>query len=120
MKRDMDLIRKMLIAVEESPRGYADTITVDGYTDDQIGYHGYLAVQAGLAEGADVTAMGASGPNWMLLNLTWEGHEFLDAARDDSRWRAAMEKIGKSAGSVPVPVLVQLLAALAKQSLGLS
>ena len=27
--------------------------------------------------------------NWVPLRLTWEGHDFLDAARNEDRWKKA-------------------------------
>jgi len=50
---------------------------------------------------------------------TWEGHEFIDAARDDSRWKKATEKVGSAAGSVPLKVLTDVLVSLAKSQLGM-
>jgi hypothetical protein len=39
MKRDMDLVRKIALLIEEHPSGFAPTnITVEGYSHDQIGY----------------------------------------------------------------------------------
>jgi len=42
MKRDLDLIRKMVLAMEEAPTGYAPEPLFDGYTPAQVGYHAYL------------------------------------------------------------------------------
>jgi hypothetical protein len=39
----MELIRKMVLAIEDAPTGFAPrNLAVDGYTPDQIGYHGCL------------------------------------------------------------------------------
>jgi hypothetical protein len=84
----MELIRKMVLAIEDAPTGFAPrNLTVDGYTPDQVGYHGYLMLDAGLAEGSKVSHMGSSSPEATLRNLTWAGHEFADAARDETRWK---------------------------------
>jgi hypothetical protein len=89
MKRDMELIRKLVLKLEDAPTGYApDDFNVDSeYTPEQIGYHSYLMIQAGLATGSDVTTIGSAGPIGMVTSLTWAGHEFADAARDEKRWR---------------------------------
>ena len=51
MKRDPDLIRKIILAVEDLPTGLVlDKIKIDGYTREQIGYHSYLIVDSGLAQ----------------------------------------------------------------------
>ncbi len=54
MKRDFDLIRKLVFAIEECPSGQMPE-GLDGYTPDQVGYHNYLLVDAGLAKGVDTT-----------------------------------------------------------------
>ena len=53
--------------------------------------------------------------------LTMEGHDFLESARDESRWNKAMKTVSeKGGGAISIGVLVQLLSALMKQQLGLS
>ena len=43
MKRDLDLIRKIVLTVEDLPTGNVpEEIEVDGYTSEQVGYHSYL------------------------------------------------------------------------------
>ncbi len=50
-----------------------------------------------------------------------EGHDFLDASRDESRWKNAMKKIEeKGGGAVPIGILIQILSSLMKQSLGIT
>lgn len=120
MKRDMELIRKLVLAIEDAPTGYApDDLAPEGYTPEQIGYHAHLMIQAGLATGSDVTHMGSSSPQAILTSLTWAGHEFAEAARDEARWKKAMGIVQEKSGSVTLSVLTQLLAALMKDALGL-
>jgi hypothetical protein len=54
-----------------------------------------------------------------IYRLTWEGHEFLDAARDDTRWKRAWTIVREKAGSVTVDVLKQVLTSLMKDALAL-
>jgi hypothetical protein len=119
MKRDMELIRKLVLGMEDCPEGFGSVANLDGYTDEQIGYHAYLMIQAGLAEGNETTHSDSTGPGAYLRNLTWQGHEFADAARDDSRWLEAMRVVKEKAGSVTMGVLTQLLTSLAKTALGI-
>ena len=51
MKRDMDLVRFILMAVEEQEHGFARDVRFDGYTEEQIGYHAYIMIEGGLVEG---------------------------------------------------------------------
>jgi hypothetical protein len=116
----MELIRKLVLKIEDAPTGYApDELEIEGYTAEQIGYHAYLILDAGLAEGDRVDHMASDGPEAILRNLTWVGHEFADAARDDTRWKKAMGMVQEKGGSVSLSVLTQLLTALMKGALGL-
>ena len=120
MKRDMDLIRKIVLTLEEAPTGYApENLQIEGYTDEQIGYHAYLMIDAGLATGGHTDISGASSPFGFLNNLTWAGHEFAEASRDETRWKKAMGIVQDKGGSVTVSVLTQLLTTLMKKTLGL-
>jgi len=123
MKRDMELIRKMLLAIEDAPTAFAPkqlTIDVeDGVTQEQFGYHAYLLINAGLAEGATATNRGSTSPQARISNLTWDGHEFAAAARDETTWRKAMSIVQEKGGAVTLDVVKALLSQLAKAGLGL-
>lgn len=120
MHRDMDLIRQILFEVEKCSNGYApQEIKVDGYKPEQISYHVALLGQAGLMQVQDVTSMGSSGPEAIPLNLTWEGHDFLDAARNDTMWSQAKQKAKAVGGTLSLAVLKQVLDSLLKTHLGL-
>lgn len=93
MKRDMDLIRRLLIVLEEKPGPellrVAD-ISAEGYSAGEIQYHLNLMFQAGLVNGEDVRSTTSSRLiKVMAFDLTWQGHEFLEAVRDPEIWREA-------------------------------
>jgi hypothetical protein len=49
---------------------------------------------------------------FMGLQLTWEGHEFLDAARDEGNWEKAKDVAAKAGGwtlSVLKDILVKII-----------
>lgn len=85
MKRDWDLIRKILIEVE----GLGDTRSaveqIDGTDYEAVSYHIHLMIDAGLVEGQ--CTQGMDGPLRCYASaLTWEGHEFLDKIRSATFW----------------------------------
>jgi len=119
MKRDMDLVRALLMAVESHPTGFApDEIEVSGYTQEEIAYHAFLLNEAGLVHAVEMTAFCDRSPQSKIVSLTWEGHEFLDAARELSRWKQAKDLIS-NIGGASMPVWMALLTEYAKKSLGL-
>jgi YD repeat-containing protein len=112
MKRDMDLVRKILLAFDENRSGFAPRpLTIDGYTDEEVGYHVLLMDEAGLLVGKEVTSSsGSKSPSAIPIRMTWDGHDFLDAARDAGRWSKATAAVGSAA----FDVLKFALGALAK------
>lgn len=85
MRRDMDLIKKILAFVEEQES--CRNIPVPdlcGYTEDQIHYHVGLCHEAGyLVAGSPGTySTGRRFPE--ILYMTWGGHEALANLRNGS------------------------------------
>jgi len=116
----MELIRKILLAAENAPGGWGpDVPRIEGFTIDQIGYHVYLLVDAGLVKGVDVTTNQSPAPEYWLTCLTWPGHEFLDAARDETRWKKVTGTLLEKGESVTIGVLQGLLVAAMKAAVGL-
>ncbi len=107
MKRDMDLIRTIVLHVREQGR---EPNEVNGYHRQVLAYHCWLIFNAGLADGADAslgTDLGAQ-----LYTLTWSGQNFADAAANESLWREAMKAIARTSTSVSFDALMQILAEL--------
>lgn len=121
MKRDMNLVREILLWTESQEHGYVKgNPSLEGYSEEEIGYHVYLMSQAGLVNAADTTSMGDESPNAILLGISWLGHEFLDAAKDDTIWSKAKNTILKPTAGVAFDVLLEWLKAEAKKKIGLT
>jgi DNA-binding transcriptional ArsR family regulator len=87
LKRDMDLIRRILIAIEDSDQ--PDLRTVLHFEDVEqatIGHHLHVLKQAGLV---GVVDRSSHGSDFLDVSLTWEGYEFLESIRDPGRWEQA-------------------------------
>jgi hypothetical protein len=118
MQRNLDLIRDILLTIEQHPHGVAPELQIAQYTDEQVGYHCWLAIKAGLAQGHDVTSSGDKSPSAVIYSLTWEGHEFLDAARNEKAWAATKTKV-KDVGGWTFDLVKQLLVEWLKSQAGL-
>lgn len=112
MKRDMDLIRALLIRLEAD-----DHSRLEGWDAETVGHHSYLMVEAGLARGNDITAMSDMHRTVILHELTWDGHEMLDAIRSDSVWKKVKKRVGKESLSAPLEIMKQLAIAVLKDQL---
>jgi len=119
MKRDADLIRDILLAVEEKPAGHSlSTLELPGYDNLTIGEHVELLVDAGLIE-ANIEK--TYGPEYAIVikRLTWDGHELLQASKDNTIWNSAKKNIIKDSGSWTFSLLLEYLKFEAKKHLGL-
>ena len=115
MKREMELIRQILLEIEKRPydQGLID-LEIPGYTSSQVSYHVLLLKDAGLIEAIDFSTF--AGPDWRPSRLTWQGHEFLDASRDEGRWQKALDIMKDKAGVIAFDVLKELLIQLMRNS----
>lgn len=132
MKRDWDLVRWILNESEACGGGHPIVLTngaqyssthykldIGERNFEEVCEHILLLGDAGLAEVRDLgrTYNGSSGV--AIDRLTMAGHDFLDAARDESRWKKAMTTVNEKGGAVTIGVLIQILSALMKQPFGL-
>lgn len=120
MKRDMDLVREIILALEDHPTGYATDapLAFPGFTEAQVGYHVLIMGEAELLTVDEMTAFGDSTPNAVPVRLTWAGHEFADAVRNDTVWNNTKARIG-AAGSATLKVWVEVASKFMLQQIGL-
>lgn len=93
MKRDMELVRKILFELEKQVIPNT-RFTIEGYNPSLVGYHCDIMHKAGL-----IKRFHANGPSnnlYMMVfadGLTWEGHDLLDKIRDDGTWKKTVKTI---------------------------
>jgi DNA-binding transcriptional ArsR family regulator len=113
MKRDMDLIREILLEIEAHPEPWGDIkIKIQGSSPEEVSYHVKLLYQAGLIEAIDLSSMGNFV--WVPQSLTWQGHEFLSASKDISTWRRASRLVLEKTGGLSLELLKFTLMELLK------
>jgi len=115
MKRDMNLIRVILQTTEEydhdkePSRPFCET-----FAPEEV-YQIKLMRDAGL-----VDAETYSNPSRAtIFRLTWAGHDFLDASRDNTIWKKAVEHVIKPGTSWTFSILSEWLKQEAKERLGM-
>lgn len=117
MKRDLSLIRELLLYFEAQPDDRQSLPDVQGYPEIEVEYHLILMFEAGLIRAEpEVTKTGRT-IRVHAHSLTWQGHEFLDMARDKSTWKRVSESIASKVGSVSFDVLKEMLVDALKDSL---
>lgn len=114
MKRDFDLIRSILLDVEDFAPGDSGTVQdYDGHDQRTVNHHSILLIEAGFLEGAIV----GGGARVIIHKMTWRGHDLLDAMRDESIWKKAKETVLPKVGGVALDVLLAWLVWQAKEKL---
>ena len=114
MKRNMDLIRDILLFAEaQSDPWFARTTEIEDWSQAAIIYNTALCGDAGFLEGHDDSMMGPNGADWYVARLTYAGHEFLDSIRSDTVW----SKVKARAKEQGVDLTFDLAILLAKQAL---
>jgi hypothetical protein len=118
MKRDLDLVREILLAVEAHPTPMKTAkLTMHGRSPDEVSYHVKLMAEAGLVQAIDLSSH--SGIEWRPTSLTWEGHEFLDATRADTIWQKVKAILKDKGIEAPLSVVQNVAIKLVATSLGL-
>ena len=115
MKRDMDLCRQILLEIEATRPGEPIEMLQAGASGNDVIEHLQLLQDAGLIE----ARVDRHFRDYSIQRLTWEGHEFLQAARDDGVWAKAKERIGSAWESVTFPLLMKVLEEGVGKALGL-
>ncbi|MGP6433897.1 DUF2513 domain-containing protein [Pseudomonas paraglycinae] len=122
MKRDLDLVRKILMYYEDKEMDGMDrAIEVGGYSESSINYHLLLMDEAGLLRCE--RSVSSSTPSRVIkvypFSLTWKGHEFLSSAKNESLWGKAKSLSLDKAGVLSFDIMKDLLISMAKDKLGL-
>lgn len=95
MTRDMELLRKILIALEIKT-GQGPYINIDGYNIESVGYHCAMMYEYGLIQSFKAQPADNNPYYIFFVNgLTWEGHDFLDKIRDDGTWQKTVKTIAE-------------------------
>lgn len=105
MKRDMGLVRSVLLQVEaaEEPLELG-MISHVGHSDAELAYHIELMRERGLIDADIERAWGGTVVGCTVAALTWDGQDFLDAIRSERVWAKACDLVRKSVGTTTFEV----------------
>lgn len=121
MERDMDLVRSILMEVEDAEQ----YISAEGMSDrldagvDEVQYHVEIMIDGGLLEG-EITKNSAGGNLAAVVQrMSWEGHEFLDATRTPDIWEDAKKAFSKKSVGMTFDLAKRVAKHYAEEKLGL-
>ena len=92
MKRDIDLIRSILLNVESD----GERPLPSGHTGEEIADHVQQLIEEGLVEGVVVRNGQGIPCQATIIRLTSRGHDFVDATRSQNFWNKTKAYVTKS------------------------
>jgi len=110
MKRDMDLVRKILLEIEKLHISYdLLNLSIDDYDMYTVAYHCQIMYEHGFLSSYKPISVNGGISGFRVGGLTWEGNDFLEKIRDNSVWHKTKETI-KEKG---LPLLVDTIKEIA-------
>lgn len=127
MKRDLDLIRDILLDVENwnQPQPiFLEGMSYEGKNKQEIGYQIDLLKDTGYIDARIVKGgQGVTYETAAILRMTMAGHEYLESVRNPEVWKktkTTLEKVGGGAAlDVVKDIASKILAELIKMHTGL-
>jgi len=110
MKRDMDIVRRIILATADLPYGKV-LDNIDGVSSEEFVTHVIWLQEAGLVVADAQAGSGSFAQYANVSRLTWTGCEFADAVLDDTLWQKAKGSVIKPGISFTFDVLKEWLKA---------
>lgn len=112
MRRNMDLIRDLMLALEALPESLGGVhqltpgegvLAIDAFGKSEVAYHLQLIEEAKLIQTFDASY----GGEVLFDRLSWAGHDFVDSVRSPEVW-AKTKNGAEAAGGFTVDLLKDL------------
>jgi len=119
MKLDLGLVREILDDVEAQPAGQLiQRVAVQCDNVHTIAEHVRLMINADLLDG-DATVDRERGSHYLIEGLTWDGHDFLKATRNEAVWRKILSKASAIGAGLTLGIAKELGHQYLKELFGL-
>ncbi|MDR4249014.1 DUF2513 domain-containing protein [Bacillus pumilus] len=114
IKRDMSLIREILIYLEEddNPTTWR-IISIDGREPKEVSYHLKLLTEARMIEGRNAGV--DQYLSWYARSLTNDGHDLLDSMRNETVFNKVKKDLGETFSSISLGVIKEICIDATKQ-----
>lgn len=110
MKRDLELLRKLLLSIEESDDipVHPDQLAKLCHDQNLLNYHIHLLFEAGFIEAIESNIMGNPIPQYLILYLSNSGCDYLDSVRDVTVWNKVKSCLSSVGGNVALNIVQEL------------
>jgi predicted ArsR family transcriptional regulator len=122
MQFDIDVARRILLAIEATPANqYPEDVVLPDVDENDVLEHLECLIEDGLVDGT-VAESGMGGDGRILAvhltRLTRKGHDFLANARNDQVWNKTKVFVKEKGGAVSFEILKAVLIKMAAQHFG--
>lgn len=100
MKRDLDLVRQLMLQIEALPASPPVQYRAGEVEDPVLLKHLEMLIAAGLVSGKISQSHGARGDVISISGLTWDGHEWVEMVRSQAVWNEIKTTLMERAGAV--------------------
>lgn len=109
MKRDMDLVRRILIEAEKSDYPLSADVFVDSQTSRElVGYHMEIMQEAGLIRASIMHDFSGMYAEATVDYLTWDGQEYLANIKSEKVWNRVKTTVASKLGDAGFDVFKNL------------
>ena len=120
MKRDLDLVRQLLLQIEALPAGPPAQYRTSEIEDPVLLAHFELVLASGLVNGKIARSQGARGDVISISGLTWEGHEWIEMVRSATVWNETKATLLDDAGALTYELTKVVADRILRARLGLA
>jgi hypothetical protein len=120
MKRDLDLVREVLLQIEGLPAGPPAQYRTSEIEDPVLLAHFELVIASGLVIGKIARSQGTRGDVISISGLSWEGHEWLEMVRSQAMWNEVKSALLDNGGALTFELTKEVATKLLRVRLGLS
>lgn len=119
MKRDMDLARKILFAIEKSADDTRSSIRLPEreYATLHLSHHIRLLKEAGFIHAVEAFHSLSATTAWVPHSLTWQGYDFLNLVRDEEVWKAIKAEQVRLGNELPTELIVEFASSLMRNKI---
>lgn len=123
VKLNPDLIRNILLTVEDISDGTVNYLfdnpecfpLLENHSLEEVSYHIKQLNDYGLLSGVN-SCFSEKGVCYYIIDLSPEGHKYLQAIKEPSIWNKTMNKI-KAVGNISLPIIYEIASGFIKSRL---
>lgn len=124
MKRDLDLVRHILLETEKADKPFdAEELLTSEWSLETIHYHVSLLVSQDLIDVSIIRDMSGEMISCTIKALTWNGCDYLDAIREPIVWTKTKKVLKETVGDTTLATIketaVMVATSMIKGYLGL-